>query len=44
MQWFKRMYLCGFVSLCVRMSVVGANKVESTELMLIGTNDRDFGI
>ena len=23
------MYLCGFVSLCARMSVAGANKVES---------------
>ena len=29
-QWFKRMYLCGFVSLCARMSVAGANKVEGT--------------
>ena len=24
------MYLCGFVALCVRISVAGANKVEGT--------------
>ena len=24
------MYLCGFVSLCARMSVAGSNKVEGT--------------
>ena len=29
-QWFERMYLSGFVALYVRMSVLGANKVEGT--------------
>ena len=29
-QWFKRMHLCAFVSLCARMSVAWANKAEGT--------------
>ena len=29
-QWCERMYLCGFVSLYVRMFVARANKVEGT--------------
>ena len=38
-QWFERMYLCGFVALYVRMSVVGANKVESTLSWCVGINE-----
>ena len=30
LSYFKRMYLCGFVSLYVRMFVARANKVEGT--------------
>ena len=29
-QWFERMNLRGCVTLCVRMCVAGANKVEGT--------------
>ena len=33
------MYLRGFVALYVRMSVVGANKVEGTMSWCVGTNE-----
>ena len=33
------MYLCAFVALCVRISVAGANKVEGTMSLCVGTND-----
>ena len=26
----ERMYVCGFVALCVRMSIAGASEVEGT--------------
>ena len=35
----ERMYLRGFVALYVRMSVVGANKVEGTMSRCVGTNE-----
>ena len=33
------MYLCGFVALSVRMCVAGANKVEGTMSLCLGTNE-----
>ena len=33
------MYLCAFAALCVRISVAGANKVEGTMSLCVGTND-----
>ena len=35
--WSECMYLCGYV--CVMMSVAGANKVESTMILMLGTNE-----
>ena len=32
-------WLCGFVALCVQMSVAWANKVEGTMSLLLGTNE-----
>ena len=34
----ERMYLCGFVALCVRMSVAGANKGEGRHIKLCKQN------
>ena len=33
------MYLCGFVALSVRMCVAGADKVEGTMSLCLGTNE-----
>ena len=33
----ERMYVCGFVALCVRMSIAGANEVEGTMSWCLGT-------
>ena len=33
------MYLCGFVALCVRISVIGANKVKGSMSWFLGTNE-----
>ena len=33
------MYLCGFVALSVRMCVAGANKVDGTMSLCLGTNE-----
>ena len=32
-------WLCGFVALCVQMSVAWANKVEGTMSLFLGTNE-----
>ena len=31
--------VCIFVAVCVMMSVAGANKVESTMILMLGTNE-----
>ena len=38
-RWCERMYLCGFVSLYVRIFVARANKVEGTMSWCLGTNE-----
>ena len=38
-QWCERMYLCGFVTLYVRIFVARANKVEGTISWCLGTNE-----
>ena len=38
-QWFQRIYLRGFVALCIQISVAGANKVEGTMSCCVGTNE-----
>ena len=38
-QWSKLMYHYGFVALSVRMCVAGANKVEGSMSLCLGTNE-----